>query len=166
MGTSRLRRLRPTIVAVALSGILVLGVWLVGLNMHSNEPTTLDGVTQEVEAGVDAIEDLLPHTAIVKSVDRSDVSECLDGGGEQVDLARIITLQPDFDRFAWIETLTAHFEAEGSVVSSTAVGSNDHVSLKIVGPPLLIYTVGFDAETDHPGLTIRSTSRCTVPADK
>ena len=165
MGTGRLRRLRPTIVAVALSGILILTVWLVSLNMHSDEPTTLDGVTHEVEAGVDAIEDLLPPTAIVKSADQSDVSECLEGGGEQVELARTITLQPGFDRFAWIEKLTTHFEAKGSVVSSKAVGSNDHVSLKIVGPPLLIYTVGFNAESDHPNLTIRSTSRCTVPAE-
>ena len=158
-------KLRPTIVAVALSGTLILTVWLVSLNMHSDEPTTLGGVTEEAEAGVDAIEDLLPPAAIVTSSDRSKVSDCLEGGGEQVELARTITLPPDFDRFAWIEKLTAHFEAKDWVVSSKAVGSNDHVSLKIVGPPLLIYTVGFSAETDHPSLTIRSTSRCTVPAN-
>ena len=58
------------IFAVACAVLLAVG-WYIAMNMRGNEPTTLDGVSNEVLAGIDDIQSSLPASAIVSSSDKT-----------------------------------------------------------------------------------------------
>jgi hypothetical protein len=161
---NRARRM-TLIFAVACAMLLAVG-WYIATNMRSGEPTTLDGVSREVLAGIDDIQSSLPASAIVSSSDQTDVSACPDGGGgRQFTIDRTITVAEDFDETRWMGTLVARYQARDRWnVTLQKVGRVDKLDITIVGPPLIIYRVTNNSTSRGPQVLISSESRCTVPA--
>jgi hypothetical protein len=173
MGHAGARRtVKPTLVVSVLCLGLLLGVWLITQFVHTDRPTTLDGVSQEVFSGIDALQASMPESARPESAstesaststsDETVVVACPDGrGGKQVDVTRTITVAPDFDRLAWMTDLSDRYREKGWNVGMRTLSSRDHVEVKLVGPPLLIYRVLTTDESGEALVVIRSSSRCS-----
>lgn len=168
MGTrGKFWKVGPTIaLAVSVSVILlVVVVVIISLNMRTDRPTTRAGVIEEVLVDVDSIAATLPAGALVSTSEASAGSDCPDGsGGIEVSMSRTLTVGPDFDRYAWVDSVARHYEGMGWSVTEKTLDNRDHIALKLVGQQLLIYRVTVTDETGVPQVIIRSTSRCTEPA--
>jgi hypothetical protein len=163
-GLSKKESTRTAIFAVAALSLLLV-IWLISANIRTDRPVTLDGVSAEVMAGVSEFQDELPKSAVMGVVDQKDVEACPDGsGGQQVVISRTITTAPAFDRLQWLSDLGAKYQKKGWHSTTQTLGSRDHVSLKLVGKPLIIYRIT-STEGENPQLVIRSTSRCSVHAE-
>lgn len=159
-GLSKRESTRTVIFAVAILSLLLV-IWLIAANIRTDRPVTVEGVSAEVTAGVTEFQDALPKSAVVAVVDEKHIEACPDGsGGKQVDIIRTITTTSDFDRLQWLIDLSAKYEERGWHSSTQALGSRDHMSLKLVGPPLLIYRIT-STDAGSPQLIIRSVSRCS-----
>jgi hypothetical protein len=151
---------RTIIFAVATLSLL-LAIWLIAANIRTDRPVTLGGVTAEVIAGVSEFQDALPKSAVVAVVDEKHVEACPDGsGGKQVVISRTITTTRDFDRLQWLSNLSVKYQKKGWHSSTQTLDSRDHVSLKLVGLPLIIYRIT-STDVESPQLIIRSVSRCS-----
>jgi hypothetical protein len=117
--------------------------------VHTDRPTTLDGVRQEVISGIDALQASMPESPGPESAgpesagpstsDETVVVACPDGeGGRQVDVTRTITVAPYFDRLAWMTDPSDRHRENGWNVGMRTLSSPDQVEVKLVGPPLLI----------------------------
>lgn len=151
---------RTVIFAVATLSLL-LAIWLIAANIRTDRPTTLGGVSAEVIAGVSEFQDALPKSAVVAVVDVKHVEACPDGSrGKQVVISRTITTTRDFDRLQWLSNLNGKYQKKGWHSSIQTLDSRDHVSLKLVGLPLIIYRIT-STDVESPQLIIRSVSRCS-----
>ncbi|TFC19596.1 hypothetical protein E3O19_02940 [Cryobacterium algoritolerans] len=139
-------------------------VVIISQNVHTDRPTSRDGVIEEVLVDVDSITATLPAGTVTASSDTSNASACPGGGGEEIAVSRTMTVGPDFDRYAWIESVTRRYKDRGWSVTLRTLGSQGHLALKFVGQQLLIYRVTITDETGEVQVIIRSTSRCTEPA--
>ncbi|MGO4689346.1 hypothetical protein [Glaciibacter sp. 2TAF33] len=163
-GSSR-RRISPTIVLSTSLVALLLAVVIISLNIRTDRPTTLDGVTAEVIVDVDSISATLPAGVVTGSVDDSTVSDCPDGGGgQQVAVSRTMNVTADFESAAWIARVTRQYEDKGWDVRLRTLGSRDHVELRLVGQRLLIYRVITTGQEGTRQVIVRSDSRCSEPA--
>jgi len=165
MGTrGKFWKVGPTI-ALAVS-VLVVVVVIISQNMLTDRPTTRAGVIAEVLVGVDSIAATLPEGTVTTSSDESKTSSCPDGtGGEEISVSRTMTVGPDFDRYAWIGSVTKRYEDLGWSVTLRSRGSqSSNLALKFVGEQLLIYRVSITNDTEPQQVIIRSVSRCTDPA--
>ncbi len=166
MGTrGKFWKVGPTIVLAVSVSVILLVVVIISLNMRTDRPTTRAGVIEEVLVDVDSIAATLPAGAVVSTSDASAGSACPDGsGGEEVAVSRTMTVGPDFDRYAWVDSVARHFDGLGWSVTEKTLDNRDHIALKLVGRQLLIYRVTVTDETGVPQVIIRSTTRCTEPA--
>jgi hypothetical protein len=151
--------------AVACAVLLAVG-WYIATNMRGSEPTTLDGVSNEVLTGIDDIQSSLPTSAIVSSSNKTNVSACPDGGeGRQFAIVRRITMAEDFDEAGWIGDLVERYQARDRwQATMRKLDRVDKLDVTIVGPPLIIYRVTNNSASQVPQVLISSESRCTVPA--
>lgn len=166
MGTrGKFWKVGPTIaLAVSVLVILVVVV-IISQNIHTDRPTTRAGVIAEVLVDVDSIAATLPSGTVTTSSDASETADCPDGtGGEEISVSRTMTVGADFDRYAWIESVTEKYEDLGWSVTLRTLGSHANLALKFVGEQLLIYRVSITNDTDPQQVIIRSVSRCTDPA--
>ena len=163
MGTrGKFWKVGPTI-ALAVSGSVILVV-VISQNMHTDRPTSRAGVIEEVLVAVDSIAATLPAGTIVATSEGSAGSDCPDGsGGEEVAVSRTMTVGPDFDRYAWVDSVARRFEGMGWNVTEKTLDRRDHIALELVGQQLLIYRVTVTDQTGVTQVIIRSTSRCTEP---
>ncbi|GAB3044567.1 hypothetical protein GCM10027052_28590 [Parafrigoribacterium mesophilum] len=93
---------------------LLVVMWLVSTNIHTDRPVTLEGVSDEVINGVEMFQKDLPQSAVLDVRDERHVAACPDhGGGLQLSIARTIRTTPTFDRVGWLHTLGARYEKAG-----------------------------------------------------
>ena len=154
---------RPTLSFAIACAVLLLVVVVVILSIRTDRPVTLAGVTDEVTAGLDLIEDELPPDATVDSTSTSRTEACPDGSaGSLVYIDRTITLTPDFDASAWAADLAREYNAKDGWSSTVkTLGARDHLRVTLVNQTLLIYTLTTGSEETPAILTLRSGSRCS-----
>ena len=162
---SVLRRIasRPTLSFAIACALFVLVVVVVIVSVRSDKPVTVDGVTAEVNTGLDLIENELPSEAIVNSSSTSRTEACPDGSsGSLVYVDRTIDLAPDFDATSWAANLARQYgEKEGWSSTVKTLGARDHVRVTLVNQTLLIYTVTTGSDESPATVIFRSTSRCS-----
>lgn len=162
--TVRRRKIGPTAILAAAVFALLAVVVVVSLTIRTDRPTTLEGVTAEALVEIDTLAELLPSTANATSTEARTVDTCPDrSGGDEVTIIRTITVAPAFDRSAWLNEASTRYEARGWSTSLRILSDNDHRTLTLVGPLLLIYRVASVAPNGASRLIITTTSRCTAP---
>ncbi len=166
MGTrGKFSTVRSTIALAVSVLVILLVVVIIAQNIHTDRPTTRAGVIAEVLVDVDSIAATLPAGTVATSSDESKAAACPDGtGGEEISVSRTMTVGADFDRYAWIESVTKKYEDMGWSVTLRTLGSHANLALKFVGEQLLIYRVSITNDQDPQQVIIRSVSRCTDPS--
>jgi len=155
---------RPTLSFAVACAVLLLVVVVVILSIRTDKPVTLAGVTDEVNAGLDLIEDELPSDATVVSASTSRTEACPDGSaGSLVYIDRTITLAPEFDGSAWAAELAREYnDKEGWSSTVKTLDARDHLRVTLVNRTLLVYTLTTGSEDAPARLTLRSGSRCSL----
>jgi hypothetical protein len=153
----------PTLAAVILCGALLATVLVIAGGTRSGNPTTVAGVTREVDAGMDDILNRLPARAVVSSTRTQSRENCPDGtDGAQVTVERRFTLDPDFDAPSWLTVIRKAYAAKDGWTSTVkTLGTRDHVRVTLVGRPLIIYRLTSGSPDAPAELIVRATSRCS-----
>jgi hypothetical protein len=166
MGIKKTRwKVGPTVILTAGFLAVLLILVIITQNIRTDRPTSIDGVRNEMLVDVDAIYATLPASVVTAPTDDYEVTSCPDGrGGKEVSITRTLTVNSDFDRFAWIAKVTKLYKDDGWSVGVRTRGASDHLELKLIGQKLLYYRVTVTGESGTSLVIIRSTSRCSEPA--
>ena len=153
---------RPTLSFAIACAILVLAVVIAILSIRIDKPVTLEGVTAEVNAGLDLIEGELPPDAVVDSSTISRTEPCPGGSsGSVVYIDRTLALAPEFDASSWAAELAQEYgDKDGWSSAVKTLGARDHIRVTLIDQALLIYTVTIGSEESPATVILRSGSRC------
>jgi hypothetical protein len=160
----KIMRDHPTLVTVMLCGALLATILTLVASTRTGNPTTVAGITREVDAGLEDIVNRLPAGAVGSSTRTEARESCPDGThGAQVTVERRFALEPAFDAPSWIAgTRKAYAAKDGWTASVKTLSSRDHMRLTLVGRPLIIYRVSTGSPDRPDELIARATSRCSI----
>lgn len=144
-------------------GVLVAAMWIMTLALPDPRPPTVEAATAKIESHFDRIEESLSASSILERSEDVAEQPCpLEQHGDQARVRRILHIDPDLDRVAWLTDLEEALpEADGWVVRIRTLDSRDNFRIRVVARDLTVINIAAGGSDGQARITLNSTSECS-----